>query len=257
MSRARRTSPLDSARVLPSSRVSVAGDVLEALGEQLGGAEEDGAAGRRRRRPPGGERLGRRGGRLGRVLGRRRREDGEHLVGVGRVPRLEAGVVAGADPPAADEVLARLHRRPPRSRCRELTWAQRYYGRRPPRPCSSRRAPSAPGVAGTRGQASGSGTSARSERRSVSRYPAARACAIASSQARPTCSASWASESMVSGMPRACARAQDLERRVHDAGRVGEAVACSARWRRRTPRARPAPPRSPAAPPDPAGVPTG
>ena len=70
----------------------------------------------------------------------------------------------------------------------------------------------------------GSGTRARSDMRSVARYPAARACSMASSQSLPTCAASWASESMTSGMSRSRA-AWMLHRRVHHPGRVADAVA--------------------------------
>ena len=143
-------------------------DLAHALGEQLGRLEEDGAAGRRRGGRPRRERLGGGRGRLGRVGGGRAGEDGEDLVGARRVPRLETGVVARADPLAADQVLAGLHR-PPRRRDvvspprRNDTTDGGHRRRRAGRPAGPR------GAAPEGQPRPGSGTSVWSETRSVSR----------------------------------------------------------------------------------------
>ena len=216
------TSPVASASVLPSSRVSVRATSSSRSVEQLGRLEEDGAARRRRRGRPGRERLGRGGDRLRRVGRGRAREHGEHLVGARRVPRLETGVVARADPLAADQVLAGLHRPPRRRdvvsppRRNDTTDGGRAAAatvRRPPCGGAPRAQP-----------APGSGTSARSESRSVSRYPASRATRDGLVPEPPD----------VLGLVRVrvdhqrdAARvrgAQDGRRRVHDAGRVADAV---------------------------------
>ena len=144
-------------------------DVAHALGEQFRRLEEDGAARRGRRGRPGRERLGRRGGGLCRVGRGRAGEHGEDLVVARRVPRLEAGVVARPDPLAADQVLAGLHR-PPRRRDAVS----------PPRRNDTtdvaRRGRVGGGAGGWRSggrrgrpASPGSGTSVRSESRSVSR----------------------------------------------------------------------------------------
>ena len=89
-------------------------DLVQALGEQFGRLEEDGAARRRRRGRPGRERLGGGGDRMSRVRGGR--ADGN----TARTSSGSAGLLVSklawslaADPLAADQVLARLHRPPP------------------------------------------------------------------------------------------------------------------------------------------------
>ena len=78
---------------------------------------------------------------------------------------------------------------------------------------------------------------------------------MASSHNRPTCAASCASESMVSGMPRVARRAEDVRRRIHDAGRIADAVGVELERARRTRPARPARRRSHGRTAGPAGVP--
>ena len=99
---ARRTSPLASGSVLPSSRVISAATGLEVLVQDVGGLVEDVAARRSADGAPAGE--GGRGGRGGRidVGGGALDERADDLIGIGRIAIFKSG--AGSDPLAVDVV---------------------------------------------------------------------------------------------------------------------------------------------------------